>query len=215
MSKTLFTADYQKIFPENLKKYKNLRAIAVEFEKSFKGNIVTEIDKLAIYKNLESQSDKVLSELARQYSIDNWQENLPREVKINLIKNAYWGHAKKGTKIAVMENLKKLDTPIEIKEWFEYGGDPFTFKISSFYPKTENDWIGNLIEIVEKYKNCRSICTEYEMKLLEKNSKLKMGSFKVLNFDKEYITYSGDRTRNNKIRNGSFKIIEMEVIRNV
>ena len=128
MSKNLSTADYQKIFPENLKKYKNLRAIAVEFEKAFKGNIVTEIDKLAIYKNLESQSDKVLSELAWQYSIDNWQEILPREVKINLIKNAYWGHAKKGTKIVITESLKKLNYPLKIQEWYEYNGKPLLLK---------------------------------------------------------------------------------------
>ena len=79
-----------------------------------------------------------------------------------------------------MENLKKLNTPVEIKEWFEYNGAPFTFKISSFYPKTEINWIETLIEIIEKYKNSRSICTEYEMRLLDKNSKLKLGSFKVL-----------------------------------
>lgn len=208
-------ANYQQIFPENLKKYKNLKILAIEFEKSMKQGVISKLPKLALYKNLEQQSDEVLSELAYQYSIDNWEETLSREVKINLIKNAYWAHAKKGTKVAIMENLKKFNTPVEIKEWFEYNGAPFTFKISSFYPKTEINWIDALIEIIEKYKNSRSICTEYEMRLLDKNSKLKLGSFKVLDLKKEWAAYYNNFKRNNNMKCGSFRVIELEVKRNV
>lgn len=211
----LLDANYQQIFPENLKKYKNLKILAIEFEKSMKQGVISKLPKLALYKNLEQQSDEVLSELAYQYSIDNWEETLSREVKINLIKNAYWAHAKKGTKVAIMENLKKLNTPVEIKEWFEYNGAPFTFKISSFYPKTEINWIDALIEIIEKYKNSRSICTEYEMRLLDKNSKLKLGSFKVLDLKKEWAAYYNNFKRNNNMKCGSFRVIELEVKRNV
>lgn len=211
----LLDANYQQIFPENLKKYKNLKILAIEFEKSMKQGVISKLPKLALYKNLEQQSDEVLSELAYQYSIDNWEETLSREVKINLIKNAYWAHAKKGTKVAIMENLKKLNTPVEIKEWFEYNGAPFTFKISSFYPKTEINWIDTLIEIIEKYKNSRSICTEYEMRLLDKNSKLKLGSFKVLDLKKEWAAYYNNFKRNNNMKCGSFRVIELEVKRNV
>lgn len=211
----LLDANYQQIFPENLKKYKNLKILAIEFEKSMKQGVISKLPKLALYKNLEQQSDEVLSELAYQYSIDNWEETLSREVKINLIKNAYWAHAKKGTKVAIMENLKKLNTLVEIKEWFEYNGAPFTFKISSFYPKTEINWIETLIEIIEKYKNSRSICTEYEMRLLDKNSKLKLGSFKVLDLKKEWAAYYNNFKRNNNMKCGSFRVIELEVKRNV
>lgn len=211
----LLDANYQQIFPENLKKYKNLKILAIEFEKSMKQGVISKLPKLALYKNLEQQSDEVLSELAYQYSIDNWEETLSREVKINLIKNAYWAHAKKGTKVAIMENLKKFNTPVEIKEWFEYNGAPFTFKISSFYPKTEINWIETLIEIIEKYKNSRSICTEYEMRLLDKNSKLKLGSFKVLDLKKEWAAYYNNFKRNNNMKCGSFRVIELEVKRNV
>ena len=84
----LLDANYQQIFPENLKKYKNLKILAIEFEKSMKQGVISKLPKLALYKNLEQQSDEVLWELAYQYSIDNWEETLSREVKINLIKNA-------------------------------------------------------------------------------------------------------------------------------
>lgn len=89
MSKyNLCDTDYQFFFPENLKKYKNLKSLSLELEKQLKKEIISQLPKLAIFKNLELQTDEVLSELAYQYMVDNWQENLDREVKIKLIKNA-------------------------------------------------------------------------------------------------------------------------------
>lgn len=211
---SLFTADYQKIFPENLKKYKNLRTLAIEFEKNFKTGIVTEIEKLAIYKNLEIQSDEVLSELAWQYTIDNWQENLPREVKINLIKNAYWAHATKGTKTAVIDNLKKLNYPVTVHEWFEYNGNPFTFKLVANHVNSDPNWIDRLIEIVEKYKNCRSIVDTVDLELNRKTKEIKMGSFITHEIEKEFIGMHYDVDKKSKINKGTFRIIEMEVEKN-
>ena len=94
----LKNTDYQLFFPENLQKYKNLKSLSLELEKQLKKEVVSEVSKLAIFKNLELQSNEVLSELAYQYMIDNWQESLDRNIKIKLIKNAYWSHSKKGTK---------------------------------------------------------------------------------------------------------------------
>lgn len=210
----LFNADYQKIFPENLKKYKNLRTLAIEFENSFKENIVSNIDKLAIYKNLELQSDEVLSELAWQYTIDNWQENLPREVKINLIKNAYWAHAKKGTKVAIIENLKKLNYPVMVREWFEYNGKPFTFKLVANHVNSNPNWIDELIEIIEKYKNCRSIVDTVDLEINRETKEIKMGSFVSCEIQKEFIGIHYDVDRKINIHKGTFRIIEMEVEKN-
>ncbi len=90
MSKyNLQDTDYQLFFPENLKKYKNLKSLSLELEEQLKKKIISEVPKLAIFKNLELQPDEVLSELAYQYMIDNWQESLDREVKIKLIKNVH------------------------------------------------------------------------------------------------------------------------------
>lgn len=211
----LITTDYQKIFPENLKKYKNLKVLAIEFEKNFKKNIVTKIEELAIYKNLNKQSNEVLSELAYQYSIDNWQESLSHQVKINLIKNAYWAHAKKGTKIAVVENLKKLNYPVTVQEWFEYGGKPFTFKLIANHLNSNYEWIDNLIEIVDKYKNCRSIVDTVDLEIDRNIATYKLGNFVTLEIEKEFIGTHKDIEKNNLIFKGLYRITEMEVGKNV
>ena len=206
----LLNTDYQKIFPENLKKYKNLRTLATEFEKNIK-EVISEVPKLAIYKNLEQQSDEILSELAYQYTIDNWKESLAREIKIELIKNAYWAHAKKGTKVAVTENLKKLNYPLEVQEWFEYRGKPFTFKITTNTLNTNTNWIDELVYILEKYKNCRSILDTVEIETDREKVKYRTGGFKCIELEKEFIGTHPDIYKVLENKNGIFRIIEMEV----
>lgn len=210
----LLDTDYQKIFPENLKKYKNLRTLAKEFELNFKENIISQLPKLAIYENLEQQSDEVLSELAYQYSIDNWKETLSREIKIKLIKNAYWAHAKKGTKVAIIENLKKLNYPVMVREWFEYNGKPFTFKLVANHVNSNPNWIDELIEIIEKYKNCRSIVDTVDLEINRETKEIKMGSFVSCEIQKEFIGIHYDVDRKINIHKGTFRIIEMEVEKN-
>lgn len=207
----LNNTDYSKFFPENLKKYKNLRILSKQFEDIFKEKIVTRIDALAIFKNLESQSDEVLSELAWQYVIDNWQESLDREVKIRLIKNAYWAHSKKGTKSLIIENLKKLNYPITVQEWFEYGGKPFTFKVIANHINSSPDWIDILVDIIEKYKNCRSIVETVDLELNREIREIKMGNFVSCEIEKEFIGLHYDIDKKSNISKGIFRITEMEV----
>lgn len=203
-------SDYQILFPENLKKYKNLKSLAKEFEKNFKRDIISQLPKLAIYENLEQQSDKILSELAYQYSVDVWEETLPREIKISLIKNAILVHAKKGTKSSVKENLKKLNKPVKISEWWEYGGNPFTFKIFVYnlFSATEN-WIFSLLDTIEKYKNCRSVIEVIEINNSLKNE-FKLGSFSVKEIEKELFKNNAITDMSNKFKIGLFVVKDME-----
>lgn len=187
MSKyNLCDTDYRFFFPENLKKYKNLKSLSLELEKQLKKEIISQLPKLAIFKNLELQTDEVLSELAYQYMVDNWQENLDREVKIKLIKNAYWSYSKKGTKKIIEENLEKLGYPITLHEWFEYDGKPYTFKVTINHINSDPNWIDKLIEIIGKYKNCRSVIDTTDIEITREISKMKFASFQVKEIEKEF-----------------------------
>lgn len=206
----LLNTDYQILFPENLKKYKNLKCLAKEFEINFKKDVISQLPKLAIYENLEQQSDEVLSELAYQYSIDNWKEILLREIKIDLIKNAIMVHSKKGTKLSIEENLKKLNKPVEIREWWEYGGNPFTFKILVYnlFSASEN-WIFSLLDTIEKYKNCRSVIEVIEINNSLENE-FKLGSFSAKEIEKEFFKNNAITDISNKFKTGLFIIKEIE-----
>ena len=212
MSKyNLKNTDYQLFFPENLQKYKNLKYLSLELEKQLKKEVISELSKLAIFKNLDLQPDEVLSELACQYMIDNWQENLDREIKIKLIKNAYWSHSKKGTKKAVEDCLKVLGYPINLQEWFEYNGNPYTYKVTIFGESFQKTWITELIEKIEKYKNCRSVLELATIEFNQMNSQYILGNYKIIELEKEFTGVHNDIEKYKNINLGLFRIIEKEV----
>lgn len=212
MSKyNLKNTDYQLFFPENLQKYKNLKYLSLELEKQLKKEVISELSKLAIFKNLDLQPDEVLSELACQYMIDNWQENLDREIKIKLIKNAYWSHSKKGTKKAVEDCLKVLGYPINLQEWFEYNENPYTYKVTIFGESFQKTWITELIETIEKYKNCRSVLELATIEFNQMNSQYILGNYKIIEMEKEFTGVHNDIEKYKNINLGLFRIIEKEV----
>lgn len=208
----LINTEYQFFFPENLKKYKNLKALSLQIESIFKSQIIPEIDKLAIFKNLDIQSDQVLSQLAWQFTIDNWKETLEREVKIKLIKEAYWAHSKKGTKKIIEENLKNLNYPIQLSEWYEFDGKPFTFKITT-EANTSIYWLENLLEIINKYKNCRSILESVYLDREREKVKYRIGNFVTSEIEREYFSSLKDGDIELNLFQGIYKTIEMEVER--
>lgn len=206
----LMNTDYQLLFPENLKKYKNLKFLSLELEKHFKKNYISKIENLAIFKNLDLQSDKVLSKLAYQFSIDNWEENLDRQVKIKLIKNAYWAHSKKGTKKVVEDSLNKLGYPIELYEWFEYGGAPFTFKLITSYINSNPNWVNDITEIIGKYKNCRSVLEYIEIEQNKPAMKMKVGHWQIKEIEL-HPRRTNDFNKNQKLKISRFRILEGEL----
>lgn len=206
----LKNTDYQLFFPENLQKYKNLKSLSLELEKQLKKEVVSEVSKLAIFKNLELQSNEVLSELAYQYMIDNWQESLDRNIKIKLIKNAYWSHSKKGTKKIIEDNLMKLGYPLELYEWFEYDGAPFTFKIITSYINSEPNWINNIIEIIEKYKNCRSVLEYIEIEQNKPAMKMKVGHWQIKEIEL-HPKRTNDFNKYQRMKIARFRILEGEL----
>ena len=106
-----------------------------------------------------------LPHLAEQYHItgnEGWLQCQTDADKRSLIKKAIELHRYKGTKYALINVLNSLNINGDIKEWFEYGGDPFHFKIDIFlqnYVYTQNVF-ENLKKMIEEYKNVRSVLEE-------------------------------------------------------
>ena len=79
-----------------------------------------------------------------------------------MIKKAIELHRYKGTKYALINVLKSLNINGDIKEWFEYSGAPYHFKIDIFlqnYAYNEKVF-ENLKKMIEEYKNVRSVLEE-------------------------------------------------------
>ena len=141
---------------------------------------------------------------------DKYRIDLDREIKIKLIKSAYWVHSKKGTKTAVISQLKNLNYEIKIEEWFEYGGRPFTFRLITGNESKDKNWLKNVLSLIEEYKNVRSILEAF-YSLREKEYKYYVAGYKEVFITGKKVNAGEDREIKKNIFLGAYKQIRKEI----
>lgn len=71
----------------------------------------------------------LLPYLAWAFSVDRWDRNWPEETKRQVIRDAWLIHRHKGTISALRRAIEPLGYLIRVSEWWEFNGEPGTFKI--------------------------------------------------------------------------------------
>lgn len=109
----------------------------------------------------------VLPHLAEQYHItgnEGWLQALSESEKRNLIKSAIKMHRYKGTKYAIEEIFNTLNIVGNVKEWFNYGGKPYYFKVilQIFNRSINEETETKLRALIDEYKNERSWLEQIE-----------------------------------------------------
>ena len=125
----------------------------------------------AILSRIDQLPEPVLDLLAWQFHIEGWELASSIDEKRALIKSAIELHRYKGTKWAIKKVLEALNLSGDIKEWFEYGGEPHHFKLTISVNRTlQNSNVvltreleEKLLELVSEYKNVRSWLEEFRV----------------------------------------------------
>lgn len=108
------------------------------------------------FLDIDKLNETEIDYLLWEYHVDYVGENSSLENKRELVKIAVIAHFNKGTLGSVKAICKILFGNAEIKEWFEYGGRPGYFKISTLGElKDEKDYL-KVLDVVNEYKNERS-----------------------------------------------------------
>lgn len=113
---------------------------------------------IGVINTLASKAPKnLLPVLAASFDvdIDGLNENEARE----LIKNAYEIHYYSGTFYSLNKALSALYTDAKVKEWFDYAGLPYHFKLELDASKNgvSPQTLKRSDEIINTYKNVRSV----------------------------------------------------------
>lgn len=130
-------------------------------------------EKINFEMNLDKLDDAILDHLLWEKHI-TWSEGLglatTREKKIKLIQDAIELHRIKGTPAAIELVFSILDIDCKLTEWFQYGGDPYHFKLQvSVSDKGLNeDTLNLLTALISEYKNVRSFLEAIEVFSLSK-----------------------------------------------
>lgn len=121
-------------------------------------NRLEEIDRLRLIPNIDGMDESLLDILAYDFKVDWWDSNYTLEEKRRTLQSSWKVHKMLGTKAAVETAISAIYPDTKVSEWFEYGGDPFHFKllIDATYENVDPERHRRVMERVEFYKNLRS-----------------------------------------------------------
>ena len=156
MSKDLQSISLLDILPQNLladaQIYAAARALDDELQK------VTEATRdTLILPRIDELSETVIDLLAWQWHVDFYEPSMSIDTKRRLVCESIAQHRIKGTKAAVEKMVQTVFKEGVVSEWFEYGGEPYHFRIDLLTaPNITQDDTARLLAVVNAAKNVRS-----------------------------------------------------------
>lgn len=153
----IWTPSLLELLPESVLRDPKLRAAAQALS--------TELAKLSAatrevlhMPRLDELSGRILDHLAEEMHVDFYEPlHLSDAQKRELIRNSFAWHRIKGTPAAVEQIANTVFAEAVVSEWFEYGGEPYHFKIlTKGYTETPDGW-QTFLRMLDAAKNVRSV----------------------------------------------------------
>lgn len=153
----LFSVDFTRSLPPALKNDPNMLALAQVIAEQLQIN-AKDIEKSIIYARIDELDEQTLDILAYDLHVDWYDYSYPIDVKRRTIRDSVKVHRQLGTKYAVETALGAVFPGTTVKEWFEYGGDPYMFKaiIDATETGVSAERQAAVLERARFYKNLRS-----------------------------------------------------------
>lgn len=144
------------ILPAPLKNDKTMVAISKVLQKYLDENYEY-IKRLNILPNIDNlTNEELIDHLAYQFHVDFYDPSFNLQKKRKLVKSSIPHHKKKGTKWAIEDLLSKAFDTSKVKEWFEYGGEPYYFRIHTKDILGSEEKYISTIKALNTVKNTRS-----------------------------------------------------------
>lgn len=142
------------IMPGNISKKPEVKALSYALQQACR-LLYRYSRRLYIYSNLDEQPEDVIDLLASELRTQYYRSTLDIDTKRRLVKNTLIWYMSAGTPQAVEELVEAVFGEGEVKEWFEYGGEPYWFKIITNAMLTE-DMNTFFSVMIRRVKNTRS-----------------------------------------------------------
>lgn len=150
----LYNSDITDILPEVLSEKTNVKALGYAVGRAMQ-RLLAYCRNSSVYAVIDNASDEVLDMLAQELDTQYYEDSLDINVKRQLVKNTLVWYASAGTPAAVEELVSTVFGEGKVQEWFEYGGEPYYFKVSS-NADLKYEAIEEFEKIIRKVKNTRS-----------------------------------------------------------
>jgi len=135
-SKDIYTADFAEYLSPVLQLDPKVKAIAKALSQQLL-DVSGLIDNVLIYSRIDELPEELVDVLAYDMHVDWYDCSYPLKTKREILKNSVCVHKKMGTKYAIEKALGSIYPDSTIEEWFEFGGEPYTFRVVCDVTKTE------------------------------------------------------------------------------
>jgi len=141
-----------------------------------------EIERLTLYPRISELPEDLLDILAYDFKVDWWDPNYTLEEKRRTLAGSWQVHKTLGTKSAVETAIRAIYPKAEVREWFQYGGKPYYFKLLIDMTGEDPDPArrDRVLARVNFYKNLRSHMDAAEYTLTAEPAALRLGGLTSL-----------------------------------
>lgn len=142
--------------PEVLQNDVEMQALAAGIAQQLSTHLA-EIDKVRIYTRIDQLPEELIDILAYDFKVDWYDFDYSIEAKRAVFKDSFKIRRRIGTRGAVERALSSIYPGTKVEEWFEYGGEPFFFRVildvtNQLVSITE----AQIVRAINLYKSLRS-----------------------------------------------------------
>ncbi len=178
MNKEISTENIFSVFPYSLSDDENKRNIALTIAKEL-FCLCEDTGQLSIYPRVEELPESLLDILAKDFNVEWYDFDADVNEKRRIIKECFSVHRYKGTKYAVKTALEGVYSSIDVLEWFQYGGEPYHFKVVISDSTSTAEKLLKVFRKIKYYKNLRSKLDETVFVINPKGELVQFFGFKL------------------------------------
>lgn len=151
----LNTVQLDRLIPSFMRDDPTFKALCYALESEIK-LLYEQTNLIKLYQNIDNLPEAILDELAWQFNSIEYNKSYSIDIKRTLIKNCLSTHHKRGTVAAVEEVASSIFGNATVTEWFEYGGEPYHFKVHTANVSTSDEMIIEFNRVIKQTQNIRS-----------------------------------------------------------
>ena len=126
---------------------------------------------LALYTRIDELDEALLDILAKDFSVGWYLYDGTVEAKRAQIKSCFYVHRRLGTKSAMVTALSDLCPGSDVDEWFDYGGEPYHFRVLLDVTEQRTPIDQSVVETyINLFKSLRSVLENDEIIYRSRNS---------------------------------------------
>lgn len=155
----LENVELERLLPAFMREDKNFQAMMYALQEEIK-RLNSQNNLIRLYVNLDGLQEEILDELAWQFNIPEYDVTFEVDVKRSIIRDCLSLHHRRGTVSAVQEVAEKIFGNAEVSEWFEYGGEPYHFKVTTTNISATDEMVERFRKVIRETQNVRSYLEE-------------------------------------------------------